>query len=108
MSQPLDLCVTLTSSPQGEPANVIASLALHCETLSLSHAGDLLTDPLTQRERRDLHLLYANVPPSGQQKTMFLAYDTPGDSELLRGAYQFHFLRVAKRERGLAPFLCYG
>ena len=54
MSQPLDLCVTLTSPPRDAPSDVIARIALHCETLDLSHTGNLLTDPLTQRERSDL------------------------------------------------------
>ncbi|HEV7234728.1 MAG TPA: hypothetical protein VGN15_01020, partial [Ktedonobacteraceae bacterium] len=54
MSQRLDLSVTLTSPPSEAPVGVIASSALHCELLGLSHAGDFLTDPLTQHERRDL------------------------------------------------------
>ena len=54
MSQPLDLCVTLTSPPQDAPSDIIASIALDCEMLGLSYTGDLLTDPLTQRERHDL------------------------------------------------------
>ncbi len=54
MSQPPDLCVTLTSPPRDAPSHVIARIALHCEALNLSHTGSLLTDPLTQRERDDL------------------------------------------------------
>src|SRR5438874_5725461 len=54
MNVPLDLCVTLAAPPQDAPSDVIASIMLSCETLDLSHTGGLLTDPLTQRERRDL------------------------------------------------------
>lgn len=54
MSQLPDLYVTLTSPPSEAPVGVIASSTLRCELLGLSHEGDLLTDPLTQQERRDL------------------------------------------------------
>src|SRR5438046_4411205 len=50
----LDLSVTLAQPPVGAPPEVVASIALRCEKLGLSHAGDLLTDPLTQQERQDL------------------------------------------------------
>lgn len=52
MNVPLDLRMTLAAPPQGASSDVIASITLSCETLDLSHTGDLLTDPLTQRERR--------------------------------------------------------
>ena len=54
MNAPLDLCVTLTEPPDEGPSGAIASIALRCEELGLSHTGGLLTDPLTPRERRDL------------------------------------------------------
>src|SRR5437588_7040600 len=54
MNVPLDLCVILAAPPQDAPSDVIASIMLSCETLELSHTGGLLTDPLTQRERRDI------------------------------------------------------
>src|SRR6266446_1978481 len=51
----LDLSIILTPPPSGAPAKVIASIALHCEKLGLSHTGDFLTDPLTARERKKLN-----------------------------------------------------
>src|SRR5712691_2516284 len=54
MDQPLDLDITLTTPPRDASHDVIASIALHCDTLRLSHTGNLLTNPLTQTERRDL------------------------------------------------------
>src|SRR6266700_5085528 len=54
MNQQLDLCVMLTPPPKDAPPDVIASIALYCNMLSLSHTGNLLTDPLTQQERNDL------------------------------------------------------
>ena len=51
----LDLSITLTPPPQGSPPDAIASIALNCgEPHNLSHAGDLLTGPLTEKERIDL------------------------------------------------------
>src|SRR5450759_165351 len=51
----LDLSITLTVPPQGSPPDAIASIALNCdEPLNLSYSGDLLTGPLTEKERVDL------------------------------------------------------
>jgi tetratricopeptide (TPR) repeat protein len=51
----LDLSITLTTPQQGSPPDAIASIALSCgEPLNLSHSGELLTNPLTERERSDL------------------------------------------------------
>jgi tetratricopeptide (TPR) repeat protein len=54
MSKPLDLSITLSSPPDGSSPETIASVELRCDTLGLSHKGDLLTDPLTKKERDDL------------------------------------------------------
>lgn len=51
----LDLSITLTAPPQGAPPEAIASIALQCGApLNLSHAGDLLANPLTDKERVEL------------------------------------------------------
>src|SRR6266704_1675765 len=55
MNQPLDLTIMLTPPPQGSPPEVIASITLRCDALGSDHSGDLLRDPLTQRDRTDLH-----------------------------------------------------
>ena len=50
---PLDLAITLT--PPGDAySEALASIAVNCTMLGLSHSGDLLKDPLTQKERDDL------------------------------------------------------
>ncbi len=55
MSQLLDLAITLTPPGKGKKqSKAIASIALNCAILGLSHTGDLLEDPLTQQERDDL------------------------------------------------------
>jgi len=54
MSKLLDLSITLSSPPDGSSPETIASVELRCDTLGLSHKGDLLTDPLTKKERDDL------------------------------------------------------
>ncbi len=55
MNQPLDLTIMLTPPPQGSPPEIIASITLRCDALGSDHSGDLLRDPLTQRDRTDLH-----------------------------------------------------
>lgn len=50
----LDLCVTLSLPPNGSLPEVVASIALNCNELGLSHTGDLLGDPLSIREQNDL------------------------------------------------------
>ena len=55
MNQLLDLAIMLTSPPQGSPPEIIASITLRCDALGPDHIGDLLHDPLTQRDRNDLH-----------------------------------------------------
>ena len=50
----LNLSITLTPPPAGSPPEAIASIALRCDPLGLIHTGDLLTDPLTQKEHHDL------------------------------------------------------
>src|SRR5712692_4854032 len=50
----LDLSITLTPPPAGSSPEVLATITLRCDQLGLSHMGDLLTNPLTQREREDL------------------------------------------------------
>ena len=54
MSKLLDLTITLTPPPAGSPSEAIASITLRCDPQGLTHTGDLLTDPLTQKERDDL------------------------------------------------------
>jgi CHAT domain len=55
MRHTLDLSITLTPPPAETPGQIIASTALRCDALGLSHTGNLLSDPLTQQERNDLH-----------------------------------------------------
>lgn len=54
MSQPLDLDLLLTPPPEEALPEVIAHMTITCKALDLSHAGDLLADPLTAREQEDL------------------------------------------------------
>src|SRR5215469_4317409 len=54
MAQVLDLSVTLTPPPAGGDPKILASIALRYDALGLAHFGDLLTDPLTSQERKDL------------------------------------------------------
>src|SRR6266699_3186004 len=54
LDQLLDLSITLTPPPVGSSPEAIASMQLRCDTLGLSHAGDLLLNPLTQHERDEL------------------------------------------------------
>ncbi len=54
MDQLLDLSITLTPPPAGSPPEAIASMQLRCDTLGLSHTGDLLLNPLTHNERAEL------------------------------------------------------
>src|SRR2546421_10811697 len=54
MNQPLDLCITFSPPPPGSPAGSIANIVLHCDSLSMSSAGELLTDPLPEGARADL------------------------------------------------------
>lgn len=51
---PIDLIVTLTPPPADAAPETVAAIALSCPTLGLSHGGDLLRDPLDERERADL------------------------------------------------------
>ena len=55
MDQPLDLRIVFTSPPQGSVSGVIASIALFCDALGSAHTGDLLTTPVTDEERAELH-----------------------------------------------------
>ncbi len=50
----LDLCITLVPPPPGVPPETIAMIELRCDQLGLNHAGDVLTDPLTSRERENV------------------------------------------------------
>src|SRR2546421_179729 len=51
-----DLAITLTPPPNDAQPDVIASISLNfAQPLGLNHSGDLLHDPLTQKERDDLH-----------------------------------------------------
>ncbi len=50
----LDLEVTFTAPPAAAPAGTLASIALRCAELGLSHGGDLLADPLTEAAREEL------------------------------------------------------
>ena len=55
MHQLLALCITLTSAHTDTLPGVIASIDIRCDQRGLLHTGDLLSDPLTQQERNDLH-----------------------------------------------------
>jgi hypothetical protein len=50
----LDLSITLTRPPTGSPPEILATITLRCDKLGLSHTGDLLKDPLSSQERKDL------------------------------------------------------
>jgi len=54
MDQPLDLSITLVAPPADSSPETIASIELRCDQLGLQYRGDLLTDPLTARERENL------------------------------------------------------
>ena len=54
MSPLLDLAITLTPPPAGSPPEAIASIALRCDPQGLTHTGDVLSDPLSKKERADL------------------------------------------------------
>jgi len=62
MNQPLDLCIALTPPPDGASSGILASVTLNCELLGLSHAGELLADPLTPQEREDLRWYLEEYP----------------------------------------------
>jgi len=49
-----DLCITLVPPPPGAPPEAIATIELRCDQLGLNYAGDVLTDPLTSRERENV------------------------------------------------------
>lgn len=51
----LDLSITLIQPPAGSPPEVLANLTLHCDPLGLTYTGGVLTDPLTDQERQELH-----------------------------------------------------
>lgn len=51
-TSPLDLTIALTPPPPGAPEETLAAISLSCA--ELSHAGDLLRDPLTKAERAEL------------------------------------------------------
>src|SRR5437773_7051112 len=51
MDQLFDLCIMFTSPPQDAPTNVIASISLLSNSISLSEVGNLLINPLTKEER---------------------------------------------------------
>src|SRR5260370_20760786 len=50
----LDLCITLVPPPPGASPETIAMIELRCDQLGLQYAGDVLTDPLTSRERENV------------------------------------------------------
>jgi len=50
----LDLCITLVPPPPDASPETIATIELRCDQLGLNYAGDVLTDPLTSREREDV------------------------------------------------------
>ncbi|MFL5704999.1 MAG: CHAT domain-containing protein, partial [Ktedonobacteraceae bacterium] len=54
MSQLLELRILLDPPPKDAPLKALATITLNCDPLRLSHAGDLLLDPLTEQERNDL------------------------------------------------------
>ena len=55
MSQVLDLEIILTPPGKGKKqSQALASIAVNCAALGMSHTGDLLADPLTEQERADL------------------------------------------------------
>ena len=58
----LDLSITLSSPPQEAPSEAIASISLRCDVLGLLHEGDLLTDPLTPQERKELRWYLEEYP----------------------------------------------
>ena len=81
MSTLLDLAITLTPPPAGSPPEVVASITLRCDILGLSHTGDLLTDPLTQQERGDLHW-YLEV--AGRASSTHLSQSHPSGANLVQ------------------------
>lgn len=54
MSAPLELTITIGPAPKDAGPTVIGTIAIACPELGLSHAGDLLTDPITADERKEL------------------------------------------------------
>src|SRR6266571_1752900 len=59
----LDLSITLTKAPQEAPAEAIARISLRCDTLGLTpYEEDLLTDPLTEQERKELRWYLEEYP----------------------------------------------
>lgn len=54
MNQLLDLGVEFIPPPQDMPSKILATFTLRCDQLGLFHSGDLLHEPLTPQERRDL------------------------------------------------------
>ncbi len=51
----LDLSIVFTKPPPDSSPEILAHVAFQCDALGLSHTGEIFTDPLTQRERDDLH-----------------------------------------------------
>src|SRR6266852_9789750 len=54
MDQPLDLCITLTPPPADASPETIAVIELRCDHFGLQHKGDVLLDPLTAEDRKNL------------------------------------------------------
>jgi hypothetical protein len=54
MANVLDLTFALNPPPAYAPKETIAIIDLRCDTLGLSHTGDLLQNPLSRDERADL------------------------------------------------------
>lgn len=54
MENPLDLQVTFTASSSELPLGILATFTLHCDQLQLSHTSEMLRDPLTPKESREL------------------------------------------------------
>jgi tetratricopeptide (TPR) repeat protein len=50
----LDLRLILNPPPADASSETVASIELRCDQLGRSHRGDLLSDPITKRERKDL------------------------------------------------------
>ncbi len=55
MANVLDLTIALNLPPVNMPKDTIASIDLRCDSLGLSHTGDLLQNPISPDERADLH-----------------------------------------------------
>jgi hypothetical protein len=55
MQQPLELSITLVPPLQDTAAHMLAAITLQCNALQRTYTGGLLTNPLTQEQKDDLH-----------------------------------------------------